>query len=363
MSAHGQRCKLFLDEPSLREHNAVRRRRGGGGSSPLPAAILDVPARVEGLLDAVHAMRRLGAVASVDVARSASSRELLRHGACSASYLAALRDAVQRAAAAESGWVVLDADQTSVATEFSLQWALRSAGCAMTAARAAWDTRAASSPMRAFALSRPPGHHNGCTERVESEWPIDEGTRANHIWACHGGCLLNNVALAVHDVRDAGLRRCAIVDFDAHFGDGTLLHFRDDPGVFTLSVHENQSGMYPFFQGSAEENSPTNVNLPLATGSGDAAALAALRSALGALREFEPEMLFVACGFDALAADSSSTLCYTAEGYARLVSAIIDALPDIPIAAVLEGGYVPAGVASAFEAVVRVLGSTAASGQ
>jgi hypothetical protein len=50
-------------------------------------------------------------------------------------------------------------------------------------------------PMRAFALSRPPGHHNACTAELEQDYPLEDGTSANWVWACHGGCLLPNIPI------------------------------------------------------------------------------------------------------------------------------------------------------------------------
>jgi len=72
---------------------------------------------------------------------------------------------------------------------------------------------------RGFAVVRPPGHH------ADAETSM-------------GFCLLNNIAIAAADAVASGLSRVAIVDFDAHHGNGTQSIFWDTPEVGYLSTHE-----------------------------------------------------------------------------------------------------------------------------
>jgi acetoin utilization deacetylase AcuC-like enzyme len=322
---------LYVDAPALLGHNCVDPRQ-------LPDAILDLPRRIEPLLCAVQALVDGGSVIRNDVARTATTAEVAR--CVSPQYVAGLHRAMALSLETPLGWTYLDEDQTSIATPTSLEYALRSAGCVVAAALAAVESPE-DVPMRAFALSRPPGHHNACTAELEHDYPLEDGTSANWVWACHGGCLLPNIPIAVSAVRarwGAGLR-VAIVDIDAHFGDGTFAHFSHDASVFTVSLHEDQGpGMYPFFQGGASENTPTAINLALPPRSGDGAALRALHCALKQVSAFCPRLVLVACGFDALAADASSTLAYSAAGYGALVGAIVEALPDVPMVSFL---YIP----------------------
>ena len=66
----------------------------------------------------------------------------------------------------------------------------------------------------AYACTRPPGHH---------------ATRG-----CFGGsCYLNNTAAAAARLRDAGRTPVAVIDVDAHHGNGTQAIFWEDGDVLT----------------------------------------------------------------------------------------------------------------------------------
>ena len=67
-----------------------------------------------------------------------------------------------------------------------------------------------------------------------------------------GGCLFGNTALAALHARAAhGVSRVAIVDWDAHHGNGTQAAFYDDPDVLTISLH--QADCFPPESGRVDE--------------------------------------------------------------------------------------------------------------
>ena len=67
-----------------------------------------------------------------------------------------------------------------------------------------------------------------------------------------GGCIFGNTALAALHARAAhGVERIAIVDWDAHHGNGTQAAFWDDPSVLTISLH--QAGCFPPGSGAVDE--------------------------------------------------------------------------------------------------------------
>src|SRR5215210_4840471 len=113
----------------------------------------------------------------------------------------------------------------------------------------------------AYACTRPPGHH--ATRR-----------------AFGGSCYLNNSAAAAARLRAGSDGPVAVIDIDAHHGNGTQAIFWDDPLVLTGSVHVDPgAGWFPHFLGFAEETGGgANRNLPLAPGSGDEEWLEAVRS-------------------------------------------------------------------------------------
>lgn len=162
-------------------------------------------------------------------------------------------------------------------------WAVasRSAGCALSAVDAVMQGRVGS----VYALTRPPGHHA----------EPDRGM---------GFCVFANAALAAeHAIRQHGLKRVAIVDWDVHFGNGTQKCFETRRDVLTVSIHQ-QAG-YLQVLGEADELGAGdglgyNLNVPLPPGCGFGAYRHAFeRIILPALEAYRPELLIVACGYDA----------------------------------------------------------------
>jgi len=175
----------------------------------------------------------------------------------------------------------------------------------------------------AFAVVRPPGHH------------------AEHAQAM-GFCLINNIAVGLMAAREKGIRRIAVLDFDVHHGNGTQHSFENDPEVFYASTH--QYPYYPGTGGAGERGAHGNVlNVPLASGTGDALFLGAWEKKIGpALTAFRPELLLVSAGFDAHEDDPLAGLEITTEGYRTLATLIkgwaIDHAGGRTVWA-LEGGY------------------------
>jgi acetoin utilization deacetylase AcuC-like enzyme len=169
----------------------------------------------------------------------------------------------------------------------------------------------------AYACTRPPGHHV---------------TRSLY----GGSCYLNNTAIAATALLDRVGGPVAIVDIDAHHGNGTQELFLGRTDVLTASVHVDPgAGWFPHFLGFAAENDEGNLNLPLAPGTGNIGWLAAVRKAA----EFaaSARALVVALGVDAAAGDPESPLEVTATGY-REAGRILGAL-ELPTVVVQEGGY------------------------
>jgi len=169
----------------------------------------------------------------------------------------------------------------------------------------------------AYACCRPPGHHV---------------TRSLY----GGSCYLNNSAIAANALLEWFGGPIALVDIDAHHGNGTQELFLGRDDVLTASVHVDPgAGWFPHFLGFEAENDEGNLNLPLAPGSHDIAWLAAVRRAA----EFASpaRALVVALGVDAAAGDPESPLEVTAEGY-REAGRILGEL-GLPTVVVQEGGY------------------------
>jgi acetoin utilization deacetylase AcuC-like enzyme len=193
------------------------------------------------------------------------------------------------------------------------QAARAAADCALTAVDLVLEGASA-----AYACCRPPGHH-ACR-------------------ACYGGsCYLNNAAIAAEELARRLQRSVAVIDIDAHHGNGTQEIFWERDDVLTGSVHVDPgAGWFPHFVGFAgETGAGSNRNLPLAPGSGDEAWL----DQIGELAAWasQASALVVSLGVDAAAGDPESPLQASATGY-REAGRILGGL-GVPTVVVQEGGY------------------------
>lgn len=187
----------------------------------------------------------------------------------------------------------------------------------------------AAAPPALFCSVRPPGHH------AEASLAL-------------GFCFLNNVAVAARYWQEQyRRRRVAIIDFDAHHGNGIQAAFEEDPEVFYISLHEHPTFSFPG-TGYGEErgNGPgvgATLNIPLLPGRGDAEVKAAFAGQIEpALAGFAPEALLVAAGFDGHRLDDMSGLAYSSELYGWLgerLAALARHHCGGRLVSILEGGY------------------------
>jgi acetoin utilization deacetylase AcuC-like enzyme len=220
-----------------------------------------------------------------------------------------------------------DAGELAPIGKDSWEIALLSAGGCIAAAEAVWKREVD----QAYALVRPPGHH---AER-------DRG---------RGFCLLANVAIAAEHLRKTfGLQRIATVDWDVHHGNGTQWIFYDDPGVLTISLHQDRN--YPRDSGDIAERGAgagygANLNIPLPPGSGHGAYVAAFdRVVLPALARYRPEMIIVPSGFDGCAMDPLGRQMLVTDTYREMTKRLVQAAEALCGGRLLfchEGGYSPA---------------------
>ena len=156
-----------------------------------------------------------------------------------------------------------------------------------------------------------------------------------------GFCVFNDFAIAADiATKDHGLK-IAIIDIDAHHGDGVENLTRDNPKVLTFSIHEQ--GIFPG-TGNADEPEKNVFNFPLSdatTGLGDSALLAGINRFIPIARAFQPDLLFITSGADGLADDPLTHLQYTVGGYAEAARELTKAFTYIPKLMGGAGGYLP----------------------
>ena len=233
------------------------RRAGMHAESPERVRRIKSLVEVSGLSERLVALRP----------RPASDHELLRFH--SADYV----ERVRELSAAGHG----DAGFYAPVGPSSYEIAALAAGACLVAVDAVLDGDADN----AYALVRPPGHHALANLGM-------------------GGCIFGNTALAAFHARANGIERVAIIDWDAHHGNGTQAAFWDDPQVLTISLHQDSafprdSGALDELGGAAARGA--NVNLPLPPGSGGGAFAAAFeRVVIPAVDGFRPDLVLIAAG-------------------------------------------------------------------
>jgi acetoin utilization deacetylase AcuC-like enzyme len=178
-----------------------------------------------------------------------------------------------------------------------------------------------------FLVSRPPGHHAG------------RGGKAMGA-STQGFCILNNAAAAVLGFAERGFKRLAVLDFDAHHGNGTMEIFYRER-VLQVDLHQDPDTLYPHTGYPEEmgegEGFGYKVNLVLPMGSGDDLYLDLAKRVEELLEKYTPEALVVSAGFDAFLNDGLADLAATEISYYRL-GEVIRSL-RVPAVVVLEGGY------------------------
>ncbi|MGE0448285.1 MAG: histone deacetylase [Vicinamibacterales bacterium] len=188
----------------------------------------------------------------------------------------------------------------------------RSVGATIAAARAALADRA-------VAVNLAGGTHHAFRDRGE------------------GYCVFNDVAVAARVLmRERHAASAAVIDCDVHQGNGTASIFRDDPSVFTMSLHGANN--FPF----RKEIGDLDITFP--DGTGDEAYLTALEAHLpSVLDRTRPDIAFYLAGADPYEGDRLGKLALTVEGLRERDRYVFDQCRrrHIPVAVAMSGGYAP----------------------
>lgn len=196
----------------------------------------------------------------------------------------------------------------------------------------------------AYALSRPPGHH--CLP--------DQSM---------GFCFLANIPIAIEHARTRfGLQRVAVVDWDVHHGNGTQHIYWQRNDVLTFSLHQDRC-FPPGYSGESDRGAGAglgyNINIPLLAGSGHDAYLYALdRIVIPQLEQFQPELIIIACGYDANALDPLARMQLHSDSFRAMTERMMAAAAQLcggRLVMVHEGGYAEAYVPFCGLAVMETL--------
>ena len=183
---------------------------------------------------------------------------------------------------------------------------------------------------------------------IAARTAMKEGLAANlaggthHAYADKGGgfCVFNDVAVAARLLQaevarhERRLLQVAVIDLDVHQGNGTAHIFRQDPSVFTLSMHGAKN--FPF----RKEASDVDIELP--DGCGDEEYLAQLHIALHQLEQrCVPGLIFYLAGADPHEGDRLGRLQLSFEGLRQRDRMVFDwaRQKQCPVAMAMAGGY------------------------
>ena len=152
-----------------------------------------------------------------------------------------------------------------------------------------------------------------------------------------GFCILNDIIIGAHHLIDHhGLNKILVIDLDVHQGNGTAAMAKDDPRIFTFSMHGAKN--YPYHK----EQSDLDLDLPDFTG--DKEYLGLLEVHLDKLfNEFAPEFVFFQSGVDIIRGDKLGRMDLTLAGCRERDRMVFERCyrHEVPVAVNMGGGYSP----------------------
>ncbi|TFG24836.1 MAG: histone deacetylase [Promethearchaeota archaeon] len=185
----------------------------------------------------------------------------------------------------------------------------------------------------AFAAVRPPGHHSNS-------------------YKCAGFCIFNNIAItAEYLFREKGIKRIAIVDFDAHAGNGTSDIFyngsKSGGELVMFDSHQDGRTLYPGtgFIGEigTKKGEGKIINYPMPPRAADDVIMIFFDEIISPmLYEFRPEFILISAGFDTHWTDQLTGMGWTYQApanYLKKIKTIAEEFAQGRILITLEGGY------------------------
>lgn len=152
-----------------------------------------------------------------------------------------------------------------------------------------------------------------------------------------GFCLFNDFAVTANHLLDHELAaKILIIDLDVHQGNGTASIFKNEPRVFTFSMHGGKN--YPFHKESSD------LDLPLKDGINGIEYHEILDKYLNKiLDDNNPDIVFYLSGVDVLSTDKLGKLSLSKESCALRDRKVIEACfhRNLPMLVAMGGGYSP----------------------
>ncbi|MCA0456718.1 MAG: histone deacetylase [Chloroflexi bacterium] len=159
----------------------------------------------------------------------------------------------------------------------------------------------------------------------------------HHAFRDHGEgyCVFNDSAIAARTMQAEGrVRRVVVLDCDVHQGNGTAAILRDDPTVFTFSIHGEKN--FPYHKEQSD------MDVELLDGTGDQVYLDILEEGIQrALAMSSADLVIYLAGADPFEGDRLGRLKLTKDGLRQrdeLVLGLCKA-QRLPVAITMAGGY------------------------
>lgn len=152
-----------------------------------------------------------------------------------------------------------------------------------------------------------------------------------------GFCVFNDAAVAARVMQAEGrVRRIAIVDCDVHQGNGTAAILAGDNSIYTFSIHAEKN--FPF------RKFPSDLDIGLDSGTGDAEYLAVLEEALWrVLAQAGADLVIYLAGADPYVGDRLGHLALSKAGLLARDRLVLESCrrEGLPVAIAMAGGYAP----------------------
>ncbi len=163
----------------------------------------------------------------------------------------------------------------------------------------------------------------------------------HHAYADKGSrfCVFNDAVVAARLMQAEQARLgeslpVAIIDLDVHQGNGTASIVRNDPSIFTFSLHGENN--FPF------RKECSDLDIGLQDGAGDEVYMEALQQGMAELfQRFSPGLIIYLAGADVYAGDRLGKLKLSPAGIARRDEYVLQlaGARECPVAIAMAGGY------------------------
>ncbi|MGB2630509.1 MAG: histone deacetylase [Candidatus Omnitrophota bacterium] len=174
-------------------------------------------------------------------------------------------------------------------------------------------------------------------QALDKKASVHLGGGFHHAFPDHGEgfCVLNDIAVSIRSLQMEGsVKKALVVDCDLHQGNGTAFTFKNDPTVFTFSIHQENN--YPLMKPKSD------LDIGLLDWTGDKTYLKHLHDNVPRIiSEFKPDIILYLAGADPYEKDQLGNLRLSKKGLRERDNFVCTQALNfgVPIAITLAGGY------------------------